>query len=78
MPGIVMVGTSPAFLKIPVTQILLTHIRPGTYPSEETRVTYCYPLVPRPARLRSEGMKPLDNRREILKCYEALKAIVAI
>ena len=56
MRGIVMVGTSPAVLKIPVTQILSTHIRHGTYPSEETRATYCYPPVPRPARLRSEGM----------------------
>jgi len=78
MPGIVMVGTSPAFFKIPVTQTLSTHIRHGTYPLEETRVTYCYPTVPRPSRRRSEGMKPLDNRREILKCYEAFKASMGI
>jgi len=78
MPGIVMVGTSPTFFKIPVTQTLATHIRHGTYPPEETRVTYCYPPVARPARRRSEGMKPLDNRREILKCYEAFKTIVGI
>ena len=78
MPGIVMVGTSPAFFKIPVTQTLSTHIRHGTYPPEETRVTYCYPPVPRPAHRRAEGMKPLDNRREILKCYEAFKVIVGI
>jgi len=78
MPGIVMVGTSPAFFKIPVTRTLSTHIRHGTYPPEETRVTYCYPPIPRPGRRRSEGMKPLDNRREILKCYEAFKAIVGI
>ncbi|KAK0434423.1 hypothetical protein EV421DRAFT_1909326 [Armillaria borealis] len=78
IPGIVMVGTSPAFFKIPVTRTLSTHIRHGTYPPEETRVTYCYPPVPRPARRRSEGMKPLDNRREILKCYEAFKVIVGI
>ncbi|KAN0094466.1 hypothetical protein V8E55_002753 [Tylopilus felleus] len=78
MPGIVMVGTSPAFFKIPVTQTLSTHIRYGTYPPEETRVVYCYPPVPRPARRRSEGMKPLDNRREILKCFEAFKTTVGI
>jgi hypothetical protein len=41
-------------------------------------VSYCYPPVPRPARRRSEGMKPLDNRREILKCYEAFKVIVGV
>ena len=78
MPGIVMVGTSPAFFKIPVTQTLSTHIRHGTYPPEETRVTYRYPPVPRPGRRHYEGMKPLDNRREIFKCYEAFKAIVGI
>ena len=78
MPGIVMVGTSPAFFKIPITQNLSDHIAHGTYPPAETRVTYCYPPVPRPARRHSEGMKPLDNRREMLKCYEAFKAIVGI
>jgi hypothetical protein len=77
MPGIVMVGTSPTFFKIPVTRTLSTHIRHGTYP-QETNVTYCHPPVPRPARRHSEGMKPLDNRREILRCYEAFKVIVGI
>lgn len=61
-----------------VTQTLSTHIRYGTYPPEEICVTYCYPPVPRPAHRHSEGMKPLDNRREILKCYEAFKGIVGI
>ncbi|KAI0257286.1 hypothetical protein BJV78DRAFT_1277838 [Lactifluus subvellereus] len=60
MPGIVMVGTSPVFFKIPVTRTLSAHIRRGTYPPEETHVTYCYPPVPRPARRHSEGMKPLE------------------
>ncbi|KAK0468691.1 hypothetical protein IW261DRAFT_1553811 [Armillaria novae-zelandiae] len=60
MPGIAMVGTSPAFFKIPITHTLSTHIRHGTYPPEETRVIYCYPPVPHPARRRNEGMKPLD------------------
>lgn len=78
IPGIVMAGTSPAFFKIPVTQTLSTHIRHGTYPSEETRVTYCYPSLPHPGHRRYEGMKPLDNRREILKCFEAFKVIVGI
>ncbi|KAF9487956.1 hypothetical protein BDN71DRAFT_1403984 [Pleurotus eryngii] len=78
MPGIVMVGTSPTFFKIPVTETLSTHIRYGTYPSEETHVTFCYPPIPRPSHRRSEGMKPLDNRGGILKCYEAFKAVVGI
>lgn len=78
MPGIVMAGTSPTFFKIPVTQTLSTHIHNGTYPPEETHVTYCYPPVPRPHLLHIEGMKPLDNRHEILKCFEAFKVVVGI
>lgn len=73
-----MIGTLPVFFKIPVSMALATHIRHGTYPPEETPVTYCYPQVPRPARQCNEGMKPLDNRREILKCYEAFKTVVGI
>jgi hypothetical protein len=76
MPGIVMIGTSPVFFKIPVTRTLLTHVHHGSYPPEETCVTYCNPSIPRPSHRYSEGMKPLDNRHEILKCYEAFKAIV--
>ena len=71
-----MVGTSPAFFKIPV--MLSDHIAYGPYPPAETRVTYCYPPGSRPARRRSEGMNPLDNRHEMLKCYEAFKVIVGI
>ena len=78
MPGIVMIGTSPTFLKIPITQTLSTHVRLGTHPSNETCVTYCYPPIPRPSQLRGEGMKPLESRHEILKCYEAFKGIVGI
>ncbi|KAF9054864.1 hypothetical protein BJ165DRAFT_1441015 [Panaeolus papilionaceus] len=78
IPGIVMAGTAPTFFKIPVTEELVTHVRHGTYPSTATIVTYCFPPVLRPARRRSDGMKPLDNRRSILRCYEAFKTIVGI
>ena len=73
-----MAGTSPKFFKIPVTRTLSTHIRNGTFPPEQTCVTYCYPPVPHPHLLRIEGMKPLDNRREILKCFEAYKVALGI
>ncbi|KAH9969995.1 hypothetical protein BGW80DRAFT_1525668 [Lactifluus volemus] len=56
MPGIVMVGTLPVFFKIPVTKTLSSHICHGTYPPEETLVTYCYPPTPRPACCLSKGM----------------------
>ncbi|KAK0235430.1 hypothetical protein EDD85DRAFT_887982 [Armillaria nabsnona] len=74
MPGIVMLGTMPTFYKIPVSQSLLYHIRHGTYPPELTQVTCCAVPVPRPG----EGMKPLDNRKEIFRCYEAFKVTVGI
>ncbi len=59
-------------------QTLSTHIRHGTYPPEETCVTYCYPPIPRPACGDNEAMRPLDSRREIFRCYEAFKEIVGI
>ncbi|KAF9040149.1 hypothetical protein BJ165DRAFT_1393027 [Panaeolus papilionaceus] len=73
-----MVGTMPMFFKIPITQTLVGHIASGTYPLEETEVSYCYPPTPRPELRRSEGMKPLDNRLQVLKCYEAFKPIIGI
>lgn len=78
MPGIVLVGTTPTLYKIPVTADLVRSVRHGTYPAEPTVVTMHVPAVPRPARRYSEGMKPLDNRRAILSCYEAFKRIVGI
>jgi hypothetical protein len=72
MPGIVMDGTTPSFFKIPVTKTLSTHIAHGTYPQEATDVTFCHPVLPD----HSNGMKPLNNRYEIFRCYEAFKAIV--
>ncbi|PBK83984.1 hypothetical protein ARMGADRAFT_1000738 [Armillaria gallica] len=74
MPGIVMLGMTPTFYKVPVSQNLLYHIRHGTYPPELTQVT-CYTA---PVPCPGEGMKSLDNRKEIFRCYEAFKVIVGI
>ncbi|KZT04744.1 uncharacterized protein LAESUDRAFT_657346 [Laetiporus sulphureus 93-53] len=78
MPGIVLVGTTPTFYKIPVTAELARHIAHGTYPVERTVVSSHVPDLPRPTRRYSEGMKPLDNRQAILRCYEAFKRVVGI
>jgi len=78
IPGIIMTGTSPTFYKIPVTTQLEYNVRHGLFPSQPTRVAMHQPTVPRPNRRWSEGMKPLDSRSEILKCYEAFKAVVGI
>ncbi|KAF8977009.1 hypothetical protein BDQ17DRAFT_1384220 [Cyathus striatus] len=78
IPGIVMVGTLPAFFKVPITRTLASHVHHGTYPSDETHVEFCYPPIPHPNTRLIEGMKPLDNRCVIFQCYEAFKAIIGI
>ncbi|KZT20273.1 hypothetical protein NEOLEDRAFT_1165115 [Neolentinus lepideus HHB14362 ss-1] len=78
IPGVVLVGTTPTFYKIPITAALVRNIRHGTYPPEPTIVSAHVPVLPRPNRRYSEGMKPLDSRQAILRCYEAFKDIVGI
>ncbi|KAJ3522787.1 hypothetical protein NMY22_g11737 [Coprinellus aureogranulatus] len=75
IPGIVMAGTLPTFFKIPITQELEMHVRHGTYPPTPTVVTYCHPPL---GRRNSDRMKPLENRRPILSCFEAFKSVVGI
>ena len=71
MPGVVLVGTTPILYKIPVTADLVRHIAHGTYPPEATIVLANVPVLPRPRLRYSEGMKPLDNRQAMLRCYES-------
>jgi hypothetical protein len=78
MPGIVLVGTTPMFYKVHVTANLVRNVHYGTYPSEPTIVLAHVPDIPRPRRRYSDGMKPLDSRQAMLRCYEAFKAIVGI
>jgi hypothetical protein len=73
IPGITMQGTMPTFYKIPVTADLVRAVQLGEYPAQETTVYAHLPVVPRPARRYNEGMKPLDNRRVVMACYEAFK-----
>lgn len=76
MAGITMTGTSPTFFKIPVTLELIEAVQRGEYPATPTVVAMHRPEVPRPTRRLSEGMRPLDNRRCILACFEAFKQFV--
>src|SRR6266702_724987 len=76
MAGITMTGTSPTFFKIPVTLELIEAVLRGEYPATPTVVAMHRPEVPRPALRLSEGMRPLDNRRCILACFEAFKQFV--
>jgi hypothetical protein len=76
MPGITLVGSSPTFYKIPVTKELAQAVALGSFSATPTVVYAHLPAVHHPARCVSEGMKPLDNRRHILSCYEAFRHFV--
>jgi hypothetical protein len=78
IPGIVMSGTLPTFFKIPVTRQLVTAIEFGHSPAHMTKVAVHLPYLARPNLSLREGMKPLDNRQQIMRCYEAFKAIIGI
>lgn len=76
MAGTKMTGTSPTFFKIPATSQLIEAVQMGEFPSQETVVKMHIPDVPRPTCRLSEGMRPLDNRHNILACFEAFKQLV--
>ncbi|KAH9911665.1 uncharacterized protein B0H18DRAFT_1128270 [Fomitopsis serialis] len=78
MAGIALLGTMPTFYKIPVTAGLVRDVHYGAYPSKPTTVSVHVPELPSPAGRYSEGMKPLDNRQAVLRCYEAFKGSVGI
>jgi len=72
-PALTVVGTTPAFYKVTVTVALSKAVQTGTYPEIETPVFRYIPALP---RRNSEGMRPLPNRLEILRCLEAFKRFV--
>ncbi|KAI6112836.1 hypothetical protein F5141DRAFT_742017 [Pisolithus sp. B1] len=76
MAGIVMIGTSPTFFKIPITKELIQAVQRGQFPPTPTVVAMHRPILPRPRSRLSEGMQPLDNRRVIIACFEAYKQFV--
>jgi len=73
IPAMTMTGTYPIFYKIPITTQLSQAIQQGTYPQTETRILRFSPVLPRRISL---GMRPLDNRGEILACLEAFKRFI--
>ena len=73
IPGITMVGSTPTFYKVTVTQDLIDAIQVGEYPGTPTTVHKLLPPVADIAELSQFGMRPLDNRAVILSCFEAFK-----
>ena len=73
MLGIILVGSSPTFYEICVTRELAQAVALGQFPAKPTVMYAHLPEIRRPSRRLIEGMKPLDNRRSILACYQAFK-----
>jgi hypothetical protein len=68
-PAISMIGTKFIFYKITVSDALSVAVQRGRY-SPTTKVFRYIPVLP---RRHSLGMRPLENRAEILACLAAFK-----
>ena len=73
IPCLTMVDSSPIFYKVTITAALSKAVQTGTFPAFETRVDRYIPTLP---CKRSDGMRPLPNRLEILRCLEAFKKFI--
>ena len=73
-PAISMIGTKLIFYKITVTDALSAFVQQGSYPNKYgtggARLARYIPVLPQRHGL---GMRPLENRVEILACLEAFK-----
>jgi hypothetical protein len=76
IPGIVMVGSTPTFHKILITQDLVFAVQIGQYPEKPTIVHKLIPPVADLNQLFQDGMRPLNNGDIILRCFEAFKRFV--
>jgi hypothetical protein len=70
-PGITMVGTYPTFYKITVTEELDEAVSHGKAAAHTTKVQRFDPL--HNDEDKNEGMKPIESRIRILKCFELFK-----
>ncbi|KXN86848.1 hypothetical protein AN958_09584, partial [Leucoagaricus sp. SymC.cos] len=74
--GITMAGTAPIFYRVLVTEKLLRALEHGPYPEEETVVLRFVPPVPTMNSYLTSGMRPLENRRIVFRCFERLEALI--
>ncbi len=74
--GVVFVFASPTFYKITVTQKLSEAVKKGMYLEEMTIVEQFVPPVPRPETFDDEGMKDVNNRAYLFRCFEACRYLV--
>ncbi|KAH8988257.1 hypothetical protein EDB86DRAFT_3104760 [Lactarius hatsudake] len=74
IPGIVMLGTTPTFYKIIVTQDLVDAVEASRYPQNPTTVHRLE--LPVDDLNGLDGMRALDDRAVLLGCFEAFKQFV--
>ncbi|KZP13939.1 hypothetical protein FIBSPDRAFT_797247 [Athelia psychrophila] len=74
--GITMVGASPIFYKIPITQALVTAVITAQYPAQPTIVQRFVPPVANPIHYMRDGMRPLDNRLIVFQCLETMRDLM--
>ncbi|KAJ8516010.1 hypothetical protein ONZ45_g6623 [Pleurotus djamor] len=76
IPGITLAGTSPIFYLTTVTKHLLNNLGSLQYPIEETIVLRFIPSVPSPQSYATMGISTVENRRIVLRCFEAFKGLL--
>jgi len=72
IPGILMDGATPTFLKIPVTHELASAVKRGEYPSNHTTVFEHNPRAPD----GDESIEARENRTHFLRSFHAFKQLV--
>lgn len=72
--AISMVGATPHFYKIPITQALFNDVASGRYPTRATIIQKFMAPVPTPTVHR--GMFPVENRFVYFQCLEAMRGLV--
>ncbi|KAK0462855.1 uncharacterized protein EV420DRAFT_1521305 [Desarmillaria tabescens] len=73
-PAIALYGTFPIFYKIKVTSTLVVAVGTGTYPVDTTIVHRHVPKLP--LRHSDPGMKPLDNRKALIRYFQVFKQFI--
>ncbi|KAL0945084.1 hypothetical protein HGRIS_014922 [Hohenbuehelia grisea] len=75
-PGLTLIGSTPTFYKITVTEELLIALATAQYPATPTIVERLVPPIPDPTSFQSKGMLNLNNRIVALQCFQAFKGVV--
>ncbi|PPQ83398.1 hypothetical protein CVT25_003845 [Psilocybe cyanescens] len=76
--GIALTGSAPFFYKIPVTEDLVNDVVSGKYPAEPVIVQRLVPPVQDQRHYHQQGMMPVENRRIVFQCLEALRGVLSL